>query len=69
MLAIDHSGLVVNAPGPGASSIELAAVTKRFLHPSGTTFTAVAGVDLIVELGRCARSSVPAVAASQPCSP
>jgi len=40
------------ARGTGHAGIELAAVTKRFLTPAGTVFTAVRDVDLTVEPGQ-----------------
>ena len=52
------SALSIERPletGPAASSdarIELAGVTKRFLTPAGTPFTALHDVDLVVEPGQ-----------------
>jgi NitT/TauT family transport system ATP-binding protein len=40
------------APGaPGAARIELSSVTKRFVTPSGSAFTALRDVDLVIEPG------------------
>jgi NitT/TauT family transport system ATP-binding protein len=40
------------APAAGAAKIELSAVTKRFVTPSGSVFTAIRDVDLLIEPGQ-----------------
>jgi NitT/TauT family transport system ATP-binding protein len=40
------------APAAGAARIELVGVTKRFVTPSGSVFTAIKDVDLLLEPGQ-----------------
>jgi NitT/TauT family transport system ATP-binding protein len=40
------------APAAGAAKIELSGVTKRFVTPSGSVFTAIRDVDLLIEPGQ-----------------
>jgi NitT/TauT family transport system ATP-binding protein len=40
------------APPAGAAKIELSGVTKRFVTPSGSVFTAIRDVDLVIEPGQ-----------------
>ncbi len=40
------------APAAGAAKIELSGVTKRFVTPSGSVFTAIRDVDLVIEPGQ-----------------
>jgi len=47
---LDNGGALA-APGP-AARIELSAVTKRFITPSGTAFTALRDVDLSIDPGQ-----------------
>src|SRR3979411_2916073 len=54
-----HAGDQVRAePGrtpsaaAGAAKIELSGVTKRFVTPSGSVFTAIQDVDLLIEPGQ-----------------
>jgi NitT/TauT family transport system ATP-binding protein len=39
-------------PAAGAAQIELSGVTKRFVTPSGSVFTAIRDVDLLIEPGQ-----------------
>jgi sulfonate transport system ATP-binding protein len=39
-------------PAPGAATIELSGVTKRFITPSSSVFTAIRDVDLVIEPGQ-----------------
>jgi NitT/TauT family transport system ATP-binding protein len=39
-------------PAPGAAKIELSGVTKRFITPSSSVFTAIRDVDLVIEPGQ-----------------
>jgi NitT/TauT family transport system ATP-binding protein len=41
----------VTAPSATAAKIELGGVTKRFITPSGSVFTAIRDVDLVIEPG------------------
>ncbi len=54
---VPHAGAVearlgVDPPAPSAAKIELQDVTKRFVTPSGSVFTAIRDVDLSVEPGQ-----------------
>ncbi|MDP9116454.1 MAG: ABC transporter ATP-binding protein [Actinomycetota bacterium] len=44
--------LGVHPPAPSAATIELQGVTKRFVTPSGSVFTAIRDVDLVIEPGQ-----------------
>ena len=50
--ALPDAGRTPAGPGRQQGGVELAAVTKRFLAPSGEAFTALRDIDLVVEPGR-----------------